>query len=83
MNELVKKYADDGVVFGSYPAWVNNYYKVRLTVEAANEEVLEQVDRDVIAGLPVLEDFDKTPAVNAMIKIEQFLNSCPGEDLIR
>jgi hypothetical protein len=31
------------VVFGSYPAWVNNYYKARLTVEAASEEILEQV----------------------------------------
>ena len=57
---------------------MNNYYKVRLTVEAANEEILEQVDRDVISGLPVLENFDKSPAVNAMSKIEQFLASCPG-----
>ncbi len=32
-------------MFGSYPVWVNNYYKVRLTVEAANLEILSQVDK--------------------------------------
>ena len=45
LNQLVKKYSECGVVFGSYPVWVNNYYKVRLTVEAATLEILSQVDK--------------------------------------
>ena len=78
LNELVKKYADQGVVFGSYPAWVNNYYKARLTVEAASEDILEQVDQDVISSLPVIEGFDKSPEFNSMIKIERLLASWQG-----
>ena len=74
----MKKYADQGVVFGSYPAWVNNYYKARLTVEAASEDILEQVDQDVIANLPVIEGFDKSPEFNSMIKIERLLSTWQG-----
>ena len=75
---MVKKYADQGVVFGSYPAWVNNYYKARLTVEAASEDILEQVDQDIISSLPVMEGFDKSPESNSMIKIERLLASWQG-----
>jgi len=74
----VKKYSEAGVVFGSYPAWVNNYYKVRLTVEASSLEVLEEVDREVRETFPVLENFDKSPALNPMEKIQNFLAKSKG-----
>jgi hypothetical protein len=74
LNALVKKYSGDGVVFGSYPSWVNNYYKVRLTVEASSPEVLDQVEKDVKEEFSVLESFDKFPAVNSMEKIQKLLD---------
>lgn len=37
-------------MFGSYPVWVNNYYKVRLTVEAASLEILSQVDKVTVSS---------------------------------
>ena len=73
LNGLVKKYSQAGVVFGSYPCWVNNYYKVRLTVEASSPEVLDQVEKDVNEEFSVLKSFDRFPAVNPMEKIRKFL----------
>ena len=74
MNGLVKKYSEAGVVFGSYPSWVNNYYKVRLTVEASSPELLDQVEKDVKEEFSVLESYDKFPALNPMEKIRNFLD---------
>ena len=53
---------------------MNNYYKVRLTVEASSPELLDQVEKDVNEEFSVLESFEKFPALNSMEKIRKFLD---------
>lgn len=33
------RYSAQGVSIGSYPDWLNNYYKVKIVIESMSEEI--------------------------------------------
>ena len=42
INQLFKHYQNDDVKIGSYPNWVSNYYKTKLTIDCADESLLTE-----------------------------------------
>ena len=45
LNQLVKSHP--GVTFGSYPSLSNQYYKTKITLEAANEDIIEEAKTEM------------------------------------
>ena len=73
LNQLVNKYKNS-VTFGSYPTWTHNYYNTKLTIESDNQELTEQVMKEIQAEMPTI-DFDKNPFENTFDKIASLKNT--------
>ena len=73
LNKLVADYPE--VSFGSYPQWFHNYFKTRITIEAANSELADQVKDCVVQVMPTVMDYDPNPREDMLKKIENFYGS--------
>merc|ERR1719422_2049357 len=49
LNNIVKSHPE--VTLGSYPSWSNQYFKTKITLEAASEELLESAKIDMKAAM--------------------------------
>ena len=70
LNHLVKKYSQ--ATFGSYPEWTHNYYETKLTIEADNEALADQIVKEIEESMEVIS-YDKCPEVNANDKVTKLL----------
>nr|CAB3246480.1 FAD synthase [Phallusia mammillata] len=52
LTACAKKFDGAGVQIGSYPDWFNNYYKVKVTVESANEDATKAALKELKDKLP-------------------------------
>lgn len=70
INKIVDRFP--GTKFGSYPSWVNQYYKTRISYECPTLQELEEVRAAVASDMPAVE-FDKAPEEGSLAKIRQLL----------
>jgi len=79
LNEIVKSHQK--VTFGSYPSWSNQYFKTKITLEAATEELLEEAKIDMKATMDPI-NFDPSPTINSYDKIQEFLKHCSDDNFV-
>eukprot|EP00092_Neocalanus_flemingeri_P031631 GFUD01034349.1.p1 GENE.GFUD01034349.1~~GFUD01034349.1.p1 ORF type:complete len:517 (+),score=126.37 GFUD01034349.1:92-1552(+) len=79
LNQLVKSHS--GVTFGSYPVWSNQYFKTKITLEAATEDIIEAAKSEMKEMSPI--NFDPNPMENSLDKIKEFLEDCNDENLVQ
>jgi len=80
LNQLVL--SNKEVTFGSYPSLSNQYYKTKITLEAASEDLVEAAKTEMTELLSPLS-FDPNPMENSFDKIQGFLKVCNDENLIK
>lgn len=70
LNKAVEQFKDK-VKFGSYPTLDNNYYRVRLSLEAEREEDVADAKKFLLDELPVdsVTNFDRDPLTDAWQKL--------------
>ena len=71
LNNLVKEYQKD-VTFGSYPSWDNNYYETKLTIEADEEKIVDEVVAKIRSSMDVVE-LDLFPMADCEAKLQKFI----------
>lgn len=76
LNEFADKYRRV-IALGSYPDFTNSFYKVKLTLESNNADVLCQAKQGLINKLPQgsVVNFDKDPVTNAADRVYSILQS--------
>jgi len=52
LSNCVEKYKAHQLSIGSYPDWLNNYYKVKLTVECTDDEIAKEAVDFLTTQLP-------------------------------
>jgi len=77
LNLLVKKY-EESVTFGSYPSWDHNYYETKLTIEATNDKIAQEVLKEVKETMDVI-DYDEFPLIETAMKIESLLSKSESQ----
>jgi len=80
LNQLVKSHP--AVTFGSYPSWSNQYYKTKITLEAACEDLIEATKTDMKDMMSPIS-FDPNPMESSFDKIQEFLKACNDENLVK
>jgi len=79
LNKLVKSHPE--VTFGSYPSWSNQYFRTKITLDAATVDLLEAAKSDMKSIMDPV-NFDPSPTVNSYDKIHEFLKHCSNENLV-
>jgi len=79
LNKLVKSHPE--VTFGSYPSWSNQYFRTKITLEAATIDLLEAAKSDMKSTMDPV-NFDPSPTINSYDKIHEFLKHCSDENLV-
>ena len=60
INQVFKNFESEDVHIGSYPNFANNYYKVKITIDAANQQLADEVEaflRNRLPGKSIREKF--------------------------
>ena len=70
------------MTFGSYPSWDHNYYETKLTIEATNDKITQDVLKEVNETMDVI-DFDEFPLLESAIKIESLLSKSESQTFIQ
>ncbi|KAL4224834.1 FAD1 flavin adenine dinucleotide synthetase [Mactra antiquata] len=70
LNEANGKYKND-VTLGSYPDFINSYYKVKLTLESENKDKMDECCQYLKDYLPkdCIVDYEKNPVANAVQQV--------------
>ena len=66
---LVKTHPN--ITFGSYPSWIGQHYRTKVTFEGESEEEVSRARSDIEQLEPI--KFDPKPTENACEKVQQFL----------
>lgn len=76
LNEADTKFKRQ-VSLGSYPDFINSYYKVKLTLESEDKEQLEAAMRYLEENLPKdsVVQYDKNPLLSAVEQVYSVVNS--------
>jgi len=76
LNQLVESH--QRVTFGSYPAWSNQYYRTKITLESSGPEFLDDAVRNMKELLSPVS-FDPNTTENTYQKIQNLLTDCDDE----
>jgi len=79
LNQLVSSHP--GVTFGSYPSWTHQYFRTKITLEAASDDLIEAATKDMSNMDPMR--FDPNPVENSFLKIQDYLKVCDDENLVK
>ncbi|XP_077994187.1 FAD synthase-like [Glandiceps talaboti] len=76
LNSFNAKYKDS-VQLGSYPEWFNSFYRVKLTLESLNEDILNKAHSELIDMLPsgIIVKFEKDPVSKAVEQVYGIVES--------
>lgn len=82
LNEANDRFKDT-VTIGSYPDFYNSYYKVKLTLESADKDRLDELLRFLEKRLPedALVDYDSSPTNGATEKVYGFVETAKDRAL--
>jgi len=73
LNQLVAAHPE--VQFGSYPSWLGQHYRTKVTMEAATREQVDSALADIQHLNPIT--FDPRPVEGAWDKMQRFLDTEP------
>jgi len=77
LNRLVAGHS--GVIFGSYPAFSNQFYRSKITLEAKTKEEIDLAKLEMEELKPVR--FDPNPTENAWDKIQKYLSESDDQHI--
>jgi len=79
LNSVVA--AHPQVTVGSYPAWSGQYYRTKITLEAATADLLEAARREMVETMHPVQ-FDPSPEEDSYGKINTWLSDCQDAGLV-